>query len=243
MKKSIILVAFMSLCWVINSNAQWQFTGFTNVFPTNPTYLGPQSNVDLIFGLDNAEKMRLNTSGQFGIGTNSPTYMLDVSSPTSGDGVNVGGASYYNGYSISNHAELYLYGSYYNIFLGYLAGNSGITGDQNTACGYSAGTNLTYGQSNTLIGAKAGYGLNGGSKNTYVGANTDANKSDYSNSTALGSGTIVTASNQMNISGDGNITSFVVPNTTGEKPKNTTVPVAWEKVIVNGKSYFVALYQ
>ncbi|PCI95608.1 MAG: hypothetical protein COB15_12010 [Flavobacteriales bacterium] len=58
---------------------KWDLNGNTGTDP-NFNFLGTTDNVDLVFRTNNIEKARLLTSGEFGIGTNAPTELLDINS-------------------------------------------------------------------------------------------------------------------------------------------------------------------
>lgn len=100
------------------------------------------------------------TTGEIGIGTQTPAAKLDVN----GNG-NFSGTVAANGYQLGN--TLFAYGSFDlgNALLGF-AGNTSMTGANNTAIGQGALLKNTSGNSNTATG------LNALSANTTGGGNT-----------------------------------------------------------------------
>src|SRR5579863_8934964 len=117
MKKPILLLALLSLMFVLKSNAQWQYGIFT---PTGGTsILGNTTFDDITFGTHSTPQMTLqNGTGYFGIGTTTPGQMLEVA----GGNINVYNDGSY-GYMIGGYPELYNYGQGNDLFVGYLAGN------------------------------------------------------------------------------------------------------------------------
>jgi len=109
------------------------------------------------FATSGTERMRIDSSGNVGIGTSAPSYKLDVAnSDAQVYGVRVGrGAG-----AIST-----------NTVLGNSVLPSNSTGSSNTAIGYRAGNPITTGISNTFLGPDTGYGLqSSASYNTVLGA-------------------------------------------------------------------------
>jgi hypothetical protein len=79
MKKQNIFLAIVILM-IVNQHtmyAQWAITGNATTNPTT-NFVGTTDNVDLVFRTNNTEKVRIQSSGDVGIGTTSPSYKLDV---------------------------------------------------------------------------------------------------------------------------------------------------------------------
>ncbi len=87
---------------------------------------------------------------------------------TAGD-LNIVGGS--NGYKINTNMILWHGGNTNDIFVGASAGNTSMSGHNNTLVGKSAGVAITTGTSNTAIGHNAGMAITTGSSNTAVGKN------------------------------------------------------------------------
>jgi hypothetical protein len=163
MKKSILFLTFIFFLGIINSSAQWDYITWTHTGGI-PGTLGTSAAYDVIFGTNSTQQMILKTSGNFGIGGSSftPLHLLDVDQ---GD-IDVNTSST-RGYMIGGANVLYIYGQPDNIFTGYLAGSSSVTGQYNTVAGYSAGNSLLSGTSNTLTGAFAGTNIKGSNGGFY----------------------------------------------------------------------------
>lgn len=58
---------------------KWDLYGNTGTI-ANINFLGTKDNIDLVFRTNNTEKVRVTTNGRLGIGTNSPTNVLDINS-------------------------------------------------------------------------------------------------------------------------------------------------------------------
>ena len=107
-----------------------------------------------------------NNTGNVGIGTSSPGATLDVEGRVWQTGL--GGSTFFGeNAGASDDLSLNI-----NTFIGYSAGNSNITGDENVAIGYQALSSNTTAQQNIAIGAYSLSGSVSGSFNTAVGFNT-----------------------------------------------------------------------
>jgi hypothetical protein len=80
--KTLQLIAGMMLMSTM-LQAQWQLSGNTS---TNPAidFLGTTDNQDLSFRTNNTIRMQLESTGELGIGTTSPSSWLHVLSRTGG---------------------------------------------------------------------------------------------------------------------------------------------------------------
>lgn len=104
----------------------------------------------VIFGTANTERMRIETSGNVGIGTTTPGARLDV----------LGTINTSTQYNIGAARVL------------------SVPGTTNTFVGVNAGNPNTMGSSNIVIGKDAGLNLGNGSNNIYLG-NAGANESNH----------------------------------------------------------------
>lgn len=107
-----------------SNGINWGLTGNSGTNATN-NFVGTTDAVDFVTRTSNTERMRITAAGNFGIGTNSPLYKIDVLS--SANNVNTIA-------SFSNLAG--------NSFLSLYSGN---TGDASQAIVYTSGQSLRFG--------------------------------------------------------------------------------------------------
>lgn len=125
-----------------------------------------------------SERMRITSSGYVGIGTTTPSRLLDVNGDASINGVRVGRGS-------GDIAT--------NTVVGSAALDNNVTGSGITAIGVNAlGKNT--GSLNTALGASAGSEITTGAGNTVIGAN---------NNTKPGNGSLETESGILSLSSQG----------------------------------------
>jgi hypothetical protein len=129
-------------------------------------YLKTVDSEPLVFGTANIERMRIDASGNVGIGTSSPAATLDVNGTIKLDG----------NYPIGTS----------NVALGDAALNASITGGYSTAVGHQALTAITSGNGNVGIGFAAGDAITSGSANVAVGTQALSFNTTASNNTAVG---------------------------------------------------------
>ncbi|MBS1971813.1 MAG: hypothetical protein JSU04_15985, partial [Bdellovibrionales bacterium] len=175
------------MSWVTNTASSGYVNG-GNTFAGNAT-IGLNDAYTLGFKTNNATRMTLDASGNFGIGTATPTAALDVNGAinisgtngisypstdsTAGSSIAIGASALVQQYSLASAA-------YRNTAIGYQAmSNAGLTtaATKNTAVGYKAGANSTTGFQNTYIGYQAGSASGSGATrtSTAIGANATVN--------------------------------------------------------------------
>lgn len=134
-----------------------------------------------------SERLRIDTSGNVGIGTNSPSAQLTVANDASISGLTVGkgAGSIATNTAIGSSAGQANTTGNQNFFGGYQAGYSNTTGFDNTFVGRLAGYTSTTTSQNTAVGSATLY-LNTGANNTAIGAVAMLSNSTGGNNTALG---------------------------------------------------------
>ena len=126
--------------------------------PSNFLIQGATHTFD-IEGAGSSILMRVSSSGNVGIGTDTPSQLLEVS----------GSSKFTDDLQLTG--SLFINDGYQNLCIGEKAGES-ITRNldrENTFIGIEAGSNTTIGQSNTAIGYQALSGSIGGSNNVAIG--------------------------------------------------------------------------
>lgn len=112
-------------------------------------------------------------SGNIGIGTNTPTYKLEVNGNASFAGVYVG----LGGSGVAT-----------NTAVGQFALVSNLSGSQNSIFGRNAGYSITSGSLNVYMGANAGYSATSTNYNTFAGYNSGGSVTTGGGNSLYGSG-------------------------------------------------------
>lgn len=144
------------------------------------------------------ERMRIDKDGKVGIGTSTPSALLDVSADVRINGLTIG----IGGSSSSNS----------NTALGLSALSSNASGVSNTAIGSNALSNNT-GNNNTALGSNALLNNTSGGVNVAVGYNSLSSNTTGANNVAVGANTLST-----NLTGASNVAigrNVLSANTTG----------------------------
>lgn len=134
-----------------------------------------------------AERLRIDTSGNIGVGTTVPTHKLDVT----------GNINTSTEYRLGGQAVLRSSAASANLFVGVNAGlnTAGLVGG-NAFFGTNAGLN-TAASSNAFFGTSAGDTNVSGTFNTIIGTGADVGPTNLINATAIGQRALVTQSNSL----------------------------------------------
>lgn len=153
-----------------------------------PLGVGTRSTQPLILGTNNAERMRITSSGNVGIGTTSPTKLLDVNGDALINGLTVGRGS---GNNLNNSAFGYLalasnnFGDG-NVAVGSYSLNLNQSGSENTAIGWEALQSISNNNSNVAIGTGSLRDLTDGSYNICLGWKTGSSIYSATGMTLIG---------------------------------------------------------
>src|SRR6266487_2679668 len=143
-----IAVILLSLAgFTVQAQSSWLITGNSNI--TGANFLGTTNNKPLIMRTNNVERARILGNGNVGIGTNAPTYKLQVIGSANGI---YGSGSSYGVVGSGGSYGVYGSGNSYGVF-GYSSSGYGVTGSSGYLGVY--GTGSTYG----LSGSGGNYGL------------------------------------------------------------------------------------
>ena len=177
MKKVIFL---LGLCFIMHTTiyaqTEWHITGNSGTSAAT-NFVGTTDNRPLVFRTNNAERMRILSTGEIGIGATAPLQKLDVN----------GNINLRNGFGLfmGNHRVLKVDSANRGTFLGNGSGSVN-TGINNTAAGYNALFSGTSGTDNTAAGYAALFGNTTGNYNTAYGSGALVVNQAGSNNTAVG---------------------------------------------------------
>ena len=185
-------------------NIQFRVAG--NVGSSIQGFRGSGDNKgDLVFNTSDAERMRINESGNIGIGTTSPTAKLEINGGTYSSSLIIKGSASNSGISFKDsdgNTDGFIYADSGNVgFLDtdgdwairasantdarlYVGGTTRVIVDANSRISLS---NNDSGASNTIFGYTSGANIaSGGDKNTLYGKSTGYSISTGDNNTNLG---------------------------------------------------------
>lgn len=146
-----------------SSSSGWKLSGNAGI-DTATDFIGTTDATPLIFRVNNAEKMRLDTNGTLAF-------------RGMGNSVFIGKGAGANDNLTNNR----------NVFIGDSSGFTNVWGNLNTALGYNALYSITYGDRNTACGAWALNATTHGSDNTANGYRALYTNKEGDNNTATGS--------------------------------------------------------
>jgi trimeric autotransporter adhesin len=182
-KKSIAIIFFVASILFFQNKANGQIYSLGSV----------GSPVHDLFQSYNGKFAFMQGTGTYGSTAALSSMGINTEYPTAGCMLDVYGGDITvrpdatQGYAIGTARILADYGLEENIFLGYKAGSSSVTGQYNTVSGYYAGNSLLSGTSNTLTGAFAGTNIKGSNGGFYGLWNTVTGyKCGYYNQSGFG---------------------------------------------------------
>ena len=160
-----------------------------------------------IFSIGGTERLRIDSSGNVGVGTASPTVKLDVNgainatSNSTLQGLNIGrgGGSIASNTSLGASALSSNTTGVNNTASGLQALYSNTTGDSNTASGVSALSSSTTGSRNVASGYLALQSNTTGANNTAIGVNALGSNTTGTNSSGFGQDAQANGSNQVQL--------------------------------------------
>ncbi|MGA0833902.1 MAG: beta strand repeat-containing protein, partial [Candidatus Kapaibacteriota bacterium] len=159
------------------SSVAWSLTGNASTSPVS-NFLGTTDAQPLVMRTNNAERMRILSGGNVGIGVTNPAEKLDVDGNINIDEDDnyymIEGARFLstrgNRTTMVGEAGSMTMSGGDNTYVGYQAGQNTTSGGANTAVGVYALKNVTSGIYNTALGYDAGGGITGSvSSNVMIG--------------------------------------------------------------------------
>lgn len=169
--------------WNNQMSQAWNINGNNGIDPST-NFIGTTDAEDVVIKTNNTEQVRITSSGNVGIGTNNPTFKLEVIADATFNGVRVGRG---NGNVVTNTA------------IGADALNNNTSSDRNTAVGYLSLSSNSSGSRNTAIGAESMKNNTTGNWNTSIGDNALVLNTIGTHNSAFGALAL-----NANISGGGN---------------------------------------
>ncbi len=105
MKYKVLYLLTVCCFSALLSNAQWSLTGNSGTSP-GTNFLGTTDGQRLVLKTNNTEQATLTTSGNFGLGTNSPRYKIDLAGIGADSQEDMIALGVYNGPSIGSSTQL-----------------------------------------------------------------------------------------------------------------------------------------
>ncbi|PCI29262.1 hypothetical protein COB55_02470, partial [Candidatus Wolfebacteria bacterium] len=160
----------------VTGNIPASITALSDGSSENGAHLGFNT---MVAGGSLTEKMRIDSSGNVGIGSTSPTWKLSVAGFINTD--------QYSGFKQEGQTILYSSTTNQSLLAGAGAGAALLSnGTANTALGYEALNIATSSDGHTAVGYRASYSNAEGSANTALGANALYTNATGNNNTATG---------------------------------------------------------